>query len=145
MFAADHLEAMAQRLRWMAIGGLITLVLAAGAAVGAVTVGAPKQLADLLLGPRLARLEAVVVQGGQVHDYRVDRGRLKSPPHGTSLELRELDGTVQVVPVATYAQITVNGKPAPLTSISVGMTVTTVRDGSNPAQQVIAEGRGGKR
>ena len=145
MFAADHLEAMAQRLRWMAIGGLITLVLAAGAAFGAVTAGVPKQLADLLLGPKLARLEAVVVQGTQVHDYRVDRGKLKSPPHGSSLELRELDNTVQVVPVAPYAQITVNGKPALLTSISVGMTVTTVRDGSNPAQQVIAEGRGGKR
>ena len=32
-----------------------------------------------------------------------------------------------------------------LTSLTQGMTVTTVRDGSNPAQQVIAQGSGVKR
>ena len=132
---------MGIRLRWLAIGALIGLVLAGAATLAAATFVGPRQLADFLFGPRMARAEVVLVLNGQVHDFRVDRGRLKSPPRSGTVELKELDGTVQMVPVAPNAQVTINGIPAPFSALTKGMTVTAVRDGSAPAQQVLAETR----
>jgi hypothetical protein len=133
---------MSKRLRWMALGGLITLVLVAGGAFAAVKAGGLRQMADFLLGPRLARAEFVLVSGGQVQDYRVDRGKLTKNPARTpgSLELRELDGTVQVVPVSPTASVTIGGRPASINQLFRGMTVTAVRVGSAPAQQILVEG-----
>jgi hypothetical protein len=130
---------MAQRLRWMALGGVLTLVLVAGSAFGAMHSSRAKSLGDFFFGPRLARAEVVLVQNQQVLDYRIDRGRLKSIK-GANLELRELDGAVQVVPVASAARITLNGHSAPLSALQRGMLVTTVRVGTAPAQQVVAQG-----
>jgi hypothetical protein len=134
---------MSKRLRWMALGGLLTLAILGSAAIAAVAVGGPRALGDFFFGPHLARAEVVLVMnGGQVHDYRVDRGRLTKPPQRTqgSLELRELDGTVQVVPVSPTAQVTIAGRPASLGQLFRGMMVTAVRDGSAPATQVLVEG-----
>lgn len=128
---------MAKRLRWMVLGGVLTLVVVAGGAFGAMQLGSARPLGDFFFGPHLARAEIVLVQKGVVHDYRVDRGKVKSI-RGGNLELRELDGTVQVVPVAGSAQITVNGQIASLSFITRGMTVTTIRNGEAPAQQVQA-------
>lgn len=130
---------MAKRLRWMVLGGVLTLAVVSGGAFGAMQLGRAKSLGDFFFGPRLARAEVVLVQNQQVHDYRIDRGRVKSM-RGGAVELRELDGTVLVVPVAPSAQVTLNGQPATLSSITRGMTVTTVRDGSSPAKQVLAQG-----
>jgi hypothetical protein len=130
---------MVKRLRWMVAGGMLTLALVAGGAFGAMQFTRAKSLGDFFFGPRLARAEVVLVQNQQVHDYRIDRGRVKSI-RGGSLELRELDGAVQVVPVAAGAQVTVNGRSAPFSAIARGMVVTTVRVGSAPAQQVLAQG-----
>jgi hypothetical protein len=130
---------MAQRIRWMALGGALTLALATAGALAATRVGPGKTLGDFFFGPRFARAEIVLVQNKQVHDYRVDRGKLKSTPKGNNLELRELDGTVQVVPVSPNAQVTINGQPAPFSLITRAMWVITVREGENPAQQVIAQ------
>jgi hypothetical protein len=129
---------MAKRLRWMVLGGMLTLVVMTGGAFGAMQLGYARPLGDFFFGPHLARAEVVLVQKGEVHDYRIDRGKVKSI-RGATLELRELDGTVQVVPVAGTAQVTVNGQVAPLSLIVRGMTVTTIRDGENPAQQVQAQ------
>jgi hypothetical protein len=137
---------MAKRLRWMVLGGALTLVILAGGAFGAMRLTTGKSLGDFFFGPKMARAEVVIVQsGGEVHDYRIDRGRVKSI-RGGNLELRELDGTVVVVPVSATAQITVNGQPAPLVAVARGMVVTTVRDGTGPALQVLAQGstRGGR-
>jgi hypothetical protein len=129
---------MAKRLRWMVLGGALTLVITAGGAVGAMQLTRAKSLGDFFFGPHLARAEVVLVQKGQVHDYRIDRGRVKSLRGGV-LELRELDGTVQAVPVAPTAQVTVNGQASSFASLTRGMIVTTIRDGSGPAQQVLAQ------
>jgi hypothetical protein len=134
---------MSKRLRWMALGGLLTLVLMAGGAVAAIAAGGPRQLADFFFGPHLARAEVVLVMnGGQVHDFRIDRGRLNRAPARTqgSLELRELDGTVQLIPVAPGAVVTIAGRPASIGQLTRGMMVTAVRDGSAPAQQILVEG-----
>lgn len=128
---------MAMRLRWMVLGGVLTLAVLAGGAFGAMQLGYARPLGDFFFGPHLARAEVVLVQKGEVHDYRIDRGKVKSI-RGANLELRELDGTVQVVPVAATAQVTVNGQIAPLSFVTRGMVVTTIRDGESPAQQVQA-------
>ena len=68
------MKRMGKRLRWMALGGLLTLVLVCGGAVAAIAAGGPRQLADYFFGPHLARAEFVLVMnGGQVHDFRIDR------------------------------------------------------------------------
>ena len=129
---------MAQRMRWMALGSLLTLAILASGALAAMRMGPGKPLGDFFFGPRLARAEIVLVQNKQVRDYRVDRGRVKSFPRGFNLELRELDGSVQLVPVSPSALVTINGQPSPFSVITRGMMVTTVREGTAPANQVIA-------
>jgi hypothetical protein len=133
---------MGKRIRWIALGVLIGVLLAGATTLTAATFLGPRQLADFFFGPHLARAEMILVlNGGQVHDFRIDRGRLKSLPRTGSLELKELDGTVQLIPVAPNAEVTVNGQPASLAALARGMLVTAVRDGSAPAQQDYAEGQ----
>jgi hypothetical protein len=81
-----------------------------------------------------------MVDGGQTLDYRIDRGRVSKNPSSGNLELKELDGTVQVVPVSPTAQVLINGKPGTVAQVGRGMLVIAIRQGSGPAQQVIAQG-----
>lgn len=129
---------MKQRLRWMVLGGVLTLVLTAGGAFGALQLTRGKSLGDFFFGPHMARAEFVLVQKGQIRDYRIDRGRVKSLRGGV-LELRELDGTVQSVPVAATAQVTINDQRSSFAALTRGMIVTTIRVGSSPAEQVLAQ------
>jgi hypothetical protein len=123
----------------MALGGLLTLLLVGGGALAAGRI-APGRLGDFFFGPRMVRAEAVLMIDGQIHDFRIDRGKLKSLPRNGNLELRELDGTIQVVPVSPTAEVTINRHPAPLNALRRGMLVTAIRDGSAPASQIVAEG-----
>jgi hypothetical protein len=133
------IPSMLQRIRWIAVGGLLTLLLVSAGALAAGRI-APGRLGDFFFGPRMVRAEAVLVIDGQIHDFRIDRGKLKSPPRNGTLELRELDGTIQVVPVSPTAEVTINRQAAPLMALRRGMVVTAIRDGSAPAGQVLAEG-----
>jgi hypothetical protein len=130
---------MVQRIRWMALGGLLTLLLVGAGALASGRI-APGRLGDFFFGPRMVRVEALLMIDGQLHDFRIDRGKLKSLPRNGNLELRELDGTIQVVPVSPTAEVTINRQPAPLSALRRGMQVTAIRDGSAPATQVVAEG-----
>jgi hypothetical protein len=122
------------RRRWIVLGALAA-VLAVGAAAGLAASSAEplgRSLASDLLGSHMARAEVVVVKGGVVHDYRVDQGRL-ALNRLTELLIRERDGTLQAVPVATNAAVTLNGAPAALGQLRRGMAVLTLRDGDAPA------------
>ena len=123
----------------MALGGLLTLLIVGAGALASGRI-APGRLGDFFFGPRMVRAEAVLIIDGQIHDFRIDRGKLKSLPRNGNLELREQDGTVQVVPVSPTAEVTINRQPAPLSALKRGMLVTAIRDGSAPAAQVVAEG-----
>jgi hypothetical protein len=90
-----------------------------------------------LFGPRMARAEVVVVQNGQVLDYRVDQG-LVLAARGDMLLLLERDRTRQAVQVAPDAAIQIDGAPGSLAQIQRGMIAVTVRIGSAPAQTVRA-------
>jgi hypothetical protein len=100
----------------------------------------PGSLADYFFGAKMIRAEVIVQDGGVLHDYRLDRGRIRSASAG-SLTLRERDGTLVVVPVAADAEIRLNGRSVRLSALRRGMNALTVRDGGAPASTVRATGR----
>jgi len=100
----------------------------------------PGQAKDVLanyFGRNMARAEAIVVLQGVVHDFRIDRGRIQSVGAG-QIVLRELDGTIQQIPVAAVAHVTVEGQPVSPAALSRGLYATAIRDGNNPASVVQA-------
>ena len=129
------------RRRWIVLG-VAAAVLAVGVAAGLAASSAEPLSGGLvpdLLGPRMARAEVVVVDGGVVHDYRVDQGRLVLN-RLTALLIRERDGTLQSVSLSPSAQVTLNALPAQIGQLRRGMAVLTLRDGSSPATVVRARG-----
>lgn len=97
----------------------------------------PNALAGYFFGPKMVRAEVIVLDRGTVHDYRLDRGRIRAVGNG-SLTLLERDGTVVTVPVAPDAQVTLGGRPVALARLRRGMTALTVRDGGQRAELVRA-------
>ena len=102
----------------------------------------PGALGAFFFGPKLVRAEVVLADdNGTVHDYRVDRGRIRSVVVG-SVSLLERDGTVVSIPVADGAEVRVGARIVPFFRLRrfVGSLTTTIRDGDNPASivQVVA-------
>jgi hypothetical protein len=97
----------------------------------------PSSLVSSILGVNLVRAEVFAKSGGVVHDYYVDRGRIRSIS-GSSVTLAERDGSVVTVPVAPTARVTVGGVTVRLQALRRGMRATTVREGSAPALDVEA-------
>ncbi len=124
-----------KNLRWMLAGGLSALVLVAGASAAALHAFGPRSLGDFFFGPHLARAELVLVQNQAVQDWRVDRGRVRSVTR-SSLELKELDGTVTSIPLAASTQVEVNGQPAPFNALQRGAMVLSIRLQDQPAQKL---------
>ena len=100
----------------------------------------PSSLGNFFFGPKLVRAEVITNEGGTIHDYRVDRGRIRAVAPG-SLTLFERDGTLVAVPVAGTADVRLDGVTVPLTRLRRGFVATTVRDGSAAASIVIATRR----
>jgi hypothetical protein len=99
----------------------------------------PRSLASYFFGPKLVRAEVVIRDGG-IRQFRLDRGRLLRTP-GSSLLIREADGTVVTVPVAPDATILLNGRAATFGDLRRGMVVKTVREGGAAASDVRAHSR----
>jgi hypothetical protein len=121
----------------LAAAGLALGVTGAAGAAGPL----PPALLGILAGPKVVRAEVVVVNGGRVHDYRIDRGRIASVA-AESVVLAERDGTMQTVPLDPSVSVTVNGRPAQVGRLRSGMEATTVRDGDAGATWLVATGRG---
>ena len=99
-------------------------------------------LGSFFFGPKLVRAEVVTNEAGTVHDYRVDRGKIQVIARASlSLTLLERDGTLVTVPVASTANVTLNGLTVPFARLRRGLTATTVRDGSASASIVQATRR----
>ena len=121
--------------RFLAIAGSAAAVTALALAQGgAASLGS---LGNFFFGPKLVRAEVITSEGGTIHDYRVDRGRVRLVT-SSSLTLLEKDGTIVAIPVAVGANVTLGGATVPLTRIKKGFTATTVRDGSASASTVVA-------
>lgn len=124
----------------------------AGAAAAAFVVGATGLAASsagpdggawgpFFLGPKMARAEVIMTYGGQVHDWRLDQGRVVAV-QPAALVLAERDGTRAVIQVSPAAKLTLNRKPATLLDVLRGMTALTARDGNAPATIVRVTARG---
>jgi hypothetical protein len=96
----------------------------------------PRSLGSYFFGPKLVRAE-VVVNDGAIREFRLDRGRLRKK-EGSSLLLREADGSIVSVPVAANAVVLLNGQPSSFQALRRGMIVVTVREGGAPAAEVRA-------
>jgi hypothetical protein len=97
-------------------------------------------LGSYFFGPKLVRAEVILSEGGTVHDYRVDSGRIRVIAPG-SLTLLEKDGTLVTVPIAAGADIRLQGIAVPFNRLRRGFLATTVRDGSAPATTIVATPR----
>ena len=100
----------------------------------------PRNLAGYLFGPAMVRAEVIVKEGAVLHDYRLDRGRIRTAGAG-SLSLVEADGTVVNVAVAPNADITLNGARVPFAALKRGMKVLVIRNGEAAAIDVRASRR----
>lgn len=119
----------------------------AAAAVAALAVGATglasslappneaRALGELFFNKNMARAEVVMVRGGAVYDYRIDQGKVLSAKPGM-IELLERDGTRQAIPVATDAQVTINGRFVAPAAIPLRATAITIRNGDQPAEVI---------
>ena len=115
----------------------VTIVALALVQAGAAGPGA--SLGNFFFGPKLVRAEVVTNEAGTIHDYRVDRGRIRAITRATmSLTLLERDGTLVTVQVSPSANITLGGGSVPFTRLRRGFTATTVRDGAAAASIVQA-------
>ena len=128
---------MKRRRRWLvgigALAALLTLNAALWLAQGGLAL--PGSLAQYFFGPHLVRAEVILKDGGVLHDFRLDRGRVRAVT-SSSLTLFERDGTLQTIPVATNATVRLDGAPSSLSALSRGMRALTIRDGDAPAQSV---------
>jgi hypothetical protein len=93
-------------------------------------------LGKFFFGPQMVRSEVVMKIGPDLHDYRIDQGRVRAVT-ASSLKLKERDGTVVVIPVASGAMIRVNGRVATLAQVRVGYLALTIRDGATAAATAV--------
>src|ERR671932_2323089 len=100
----------------------------------------PGSLANYLLGPKMVKAEIILKQGKTTYDYRLDQGKVRAVS-STSVTLWERTGEVVTIPVSPGARVTLGGKTVLLTALKKGMRVQTVRNGSAPADTVLAFGR----
>jgi len=102
------------------------------------TAAVPRNLTPWVLGPKLVRMDVVVMEGGQPTVFRIDRGRVRLVRPGL-VRLLERDGTVVTISVAPDAEVTLNGRAVALTALRRNTMVTTVRlNGDEPAGRVAA-------
>ena len=100
----------------------------------------PGSLGNYFFGPKLVRAEVLLSDSGGLHDYRIDRGVIRSKTPGF-LTLRERDGSLQTIAVSPSASITRGGRPVSFSQLRRGAIATVIRDGDAPAIEVRVTGR----
>jgi hypothetical protein len=101
----------------------VTLVLATG-----VFARGTAAVADFVFGPKVVRAEVVVYDNSGLHDYRVDRGRIRSIA-GRTLTISERDGSTVTVSVAPEARIQgAAGRTIPFERLRPGWLTETVAE-----------------
>ena len=102
----------------------------------------PLAYGAFLLGNRLVRGEiALQSSDGVVHDYLLDRGRIRQVGVFT-LTLREVDGTIATLDISATVRVKLNGQNAGFAQLRKGMMATTMHDGDGkPVDQIFATGK----
>ncbi len=97
---------------------------------------AAKELAQAFFGNTFVRAEVVSVIGRNVHDLRIDQGRVIASRPG-SLDLLERDGSQQTIGIGPATQAV---GAAILAHAPRGLRIMTVREGDGPATQIYLAG-----
>ena len=115
------------------------LTLLAVSAVAALVLAAAGGAAQIPRVPSLpsgwSHAEINVVVRRQPHTLTYDRGRVQLVT-GSSLTLKERDGTVWTITIAPTATITIDGSPAQLSQVRPREIATTVAIDGGPAVNV---------
>ncbi len=98
----------------------------------------PRAVINQFFGPRMVRAE-VLLQNGE--DWRIDRGVVTSAT-GTSLTLREADGTTVTLDIAPGARIQGAGRIANVAQLKRRLRVVVYHQANLPADLVQVEGVG---
>ena len=102
----------------------------------------PRGLIDQYFGSRMIRAEVLVQTPTGAEDYRIDRGVIRAITPG-SIVLREKNGDMVPVPVATTASVTgPGGRTGKSRVLRVGMRVTIFRLANAEADTIQVEGFG---
>lgn len=119
------------------IGAVIAAVLVL--ALPAFASPLPKSLDLYLLGARMIHSELALKapDGGQNHDFQLDRGRLLKRYAAGSLEVAEENGNA-TLNVAAGARVILNGRSSNLRALRAGMQVLVSHDHDLPAEAVYA-------
>jgi hypothetical protein len=103
----------------------------------------PKAVINQFFGNRMVRAEVLVqAPGGGVQDWRIDRGVITAVA-GTTVTLREADGTTVVVDVSPSARIQGRPRVRSAGQLRKRLRVTLYHQANLPADLVQVEGVGG--
>lgn len=128
------------RRRFMVLAvALVALNLALWLAQGGLAV--PRALIANLFGPRLIRAEVLVQTPTGPADYRIDRGVIAAVAPG-SLTLRELNGELVTVQVASDARVHGRGRFASVAQLRPRLRVTVLREANGAVSLIQVEGVG---
>ncbi len=91
-----------------------------------------------LFGSGMVRAEVVLQDSAGLHDIRVDRGKIVSVS-GSSLTLKETDGSIVTLALSPTVALTVDGKKRQVRALRPRMTVQwALRDGDTPVSRIVA-------
>jgi len=99
----------------------------------------PKAVINQFFGNNMIRAEVVVAAPTGTQDWRIDRG-VVTAVSGTSVTLRERDGTVLTVQVDPNARVQGSARVTSVAQLKRRMRVIVYRQGDTPAQLVQVEG-----
>jgi hypothetical protein len=102
----------------------------------------PKAIINQFFGGNMIRAEVVVATPGGTEDWRMDRGVITAVS-GTSVTLRERDGTVLTLQLDPNARVQGSARFGSVAQLKRRLRVLIYRQGDAPAQLVQVEGTAG--
>lgn len=102
----------------------------------------PKAIVNQFFGNRMVRAEVLLQSPGGVQDWRIDRGVITAVA-GTTLTLREADGTVVSVDVSPTARVQGRARIVSPVQLRRRLRVVVYHQANLPADLVQVEGVGG--
>ena len=93
-------------------------------------------LGKMLFGSTLVRAEVLNYAAKTLHDYRIDEGRIVGVKPA-SITLAERDGSRQTIQISASTLVSVGSQLVDQSAVVKGLTALTVREGDDPAEQIM--------
>jgi len=105
----------------------------------------PKAIINQFFGGNMVRAEVILAAPGGTQDWRIDRGVITSvatSTSGTSVTLREKDGTIVTLPIDPTARVQGPARFASVGQLRKRLRIVVYRLADQPATTVQVEGVG---